>query len=96
MNLAGRVPGVPGSTRAWENKINDYRGVEMKKSALLFLAIGLLLSGCVVYDEPRHDAGMHRGERDREADRDRGREHQRERDGVPDRFDRRPDDRERN
>jgi len=74
----------------------------MKKSALLFLAIGLLLSGCVVYDEPRHDAGMHRGERDRdrEADRDRGREHQRERDsdrdGVPDRFDRRPDDRERN
>lgn len=73
----------------------------MKKSAMLFLTIGLLLSGCVVYDQPRHDNGMHRGERDHDRDReyDRGREHQRardsDRDGVPDRFDRRPYDRER-
>ncbi|MFZ2269659.1 MAG: hypothetical protein WAV95_18940 [Azonexus sp.] len=71
----------------------------MKKTAMLFLAMGMLLSGCVVYDTPRHDSGMHRGDRDRDHDRDRGREHQRERDsdrdGVPDRMDRRPYERDR-
>jgi len=74
----------------------------MKKIAILLLATGTLLSGCVMYDEPgRRDNGMHRGEYDRERDHDRGREHQRERerdsdrDGVPDRMDRRPYDRDR-
>ena len=63
----------------------------MKKLAMMFIAISTLLSGCVVYDTPRHDSGMHRGEHER--DHDRGRDS--DRDGVPDRQDRRPNDRDR-
>lgn len=57
----------------------------MKKLILLMLAIGSLLSGCVVYDGPYRDGGEHR------RDRDGGRgERDHDRDGVPDRQDRRP------
>lgn len=73
----------------------------MKKIAMLLLATGSLLSGCVVYEPGHRDNGMHRGEYERERDHDRGREPQRQRerdsdrDGVPDRMDRRPNDRDR-
>ena len=69
----------------------DRSGGDMKKLAMMFIAISTLLSGCVVYDTPHRDSGMHRG--DREHDRDRGRDS--DRDGVPDRQDRRPNDRDR-
>lgn len=61
----------------------------MKKLAMMFIAISTLLSGCIVYDTPHRDSGMHRGDRER----DRGRDS--DRDGVPDRQDRRPYDRDR-
>lgn len=64
----------------------------MKKLAMMFIAVTTLLSGCVVYDTPRRDSGMHRGEYERDHDR-RGRDS--DRDGVPDRQDRRPNDRDR-
>ena len=53
----------------------------MKKLALCILVLGAL-GGCVVYPAP-YDGGYHRphyGQRDRDGD------------GVPNRFDRRPDD----
>lgn len=61
----------------------------MKKLAILLIAIGSLLSGCVAYEVPYRDDGAHRGDRDRDerVDRDRDRDH----DGVPNRQDR-PDD----
>ena len=52
----------------------------MKKLALCILVLGAL-GGCVVYPAP-YDGGYHRphyGQRDRDGD------------GVPNRFDRRPD-----
>jgi hypothetical protein len=61
----------------------------MRKFALVLLAIGGILAGCVAYDPgPR---GGYYGDRDRDgvpnyADRDR------DGDGVPNRRDRRPDD----
>jgi hypothetical protein len=65
----------------------------MKKLAVLLIAIGGLLSGCIAYEVPhRNREGIaHRGDRDRDgvpnrADRDR------DGDGVPNRQDRRPDD----
>lgn len=61
----------------------------MKKLAMMFIAISTLLSGCIVYDNPHRDSGMHRGDREH----DRGRDS--DRDGVPDRQDRRPNDRDR-
>jgi hypothetical protein len=67
----------------------------MKKLALLMLAIGALVSGCVAYDTPYrdHDRGEHRGERDRDRDGVPDRmERDRDGDGVPNRQDRRPDD----
>jgi hypothetical protein len=54
----------------------------MKKLFVLILATVSLLSGCVVYDNPRRDGGGHRGDHERSHDRDR--------DGVPDRQDSRP------
>ena len=52
----------------------------MKKLALVFIAIASLLSGCVVYDQPYgHRGGGHgHGYYDRD------------RDGVPNAYDRRP------
>ena len=47
----------------------------MKKLALLLIATGALLSGCVAYEvEPNRSAGVYQRDRDR--------------DGVPDRVDR--------
>lgn len=61
----------------------------MKKLFVLMLALGSLLSGCVLYDGPYRDGGEHR--RDRDGGSHRGdRDH--DRDGVPDRQDRRPND----
>lgn len=73
----------------------------MKTMTMVLMACAVLLSGCVVYDAPYRDSGMHRGDREhdheRDRDRDRGREGARDsdRDGVPDRMDRRPYDRDR-
>ena len=63
----------------------------MKKLAILLIAIGSLLAGCVAYEVPYREGGVYRGDRDRDGmpgrvDRDR------DRDGVPNRQDRRPDD----
>lgn len=59
----------------------------MKKLLVLMLAVGSLLSGCVVYDTPYRDSGEHR--RDRDGGPHRG-ERDHDRDGVPDSQDRRP------
>lgn len=69
----------------------------MKTMTMLLMAFSVLLSGCVVYDRPYRDSGMHRGDREHERDHDRGREGARDsdRDGVPNRMDRRPYDRDR-
>ena len=67
----------------------------MKKFALLLVAIGGLLSGCVAYEAPYRDSGVYRGERGRDRDRDGvpdRMERDRDGDGVPNRQDRRPDD----
>lgn len=63
----------------------------MKKLAILLIAIGGLLSGCVAYEVPNRDGGVYRGDRDRGRDHDRDRV-DRDRDGVPNRHDRSPDD----
>jgi hypothetical protein len=63
----------------------------MKKLAVVLIAVGGLLSGCVAYD-PGYGGGYgYRGDRDRDgvhnrADRDR------DGDGVRNRYDRRPND----
>ncbi|HAL38480.1 MAG TPA: hypothetical protein DCP03_10325 [Polaromonas sp.] len=64
----------------------------MKKLAILLIAIGGLLSGCVAYEVPNRDGGVYRGDRDRDRDRDRVDRVDRDRDGVPNRQDRSPDD----
>lgn len=64
----------------------------MKKLAVLLVALGSLLSGCVAYEAPYRDGRdhrVHRGDRDHDGvpnrmDRDR------DGDGVPNRQDRRP------
>lgn len=64
----------------------------MKTLAVLLIAFGSLLSGCVVYDP-------HRGHDERYWDHDRGHYHyrgDRDRDGVRDRNDRYPDNPYRN
>jgi hypothetical protein len=61
----------------------------MKKLVVLLIAIGSLLSGCVVYDGPNRDGGGHRGDRDGASSRG---DHDRDHDGVRDRQDRRPND----
>ena len=63
----------------------------MKKLAVLLIAIGGLLSGCVAYEVPSRDGRAYSGDRDRDGvpnrvDRDR------DGDGVRNRQDRRPDD----
>ncbi|MFZ2855251.1 MAG: hypothetical protein WAZ34_14235 [Rhodocyclaceae bacterium] len=71
----------------------------MKKLAVLLLAVGALLSGCVAYEVPPHERGDrhgdHRGEqrsdRDRDGVPDRV-DRDRDGDGVRNRQDRRPDD----
>jgi len=65
----------------------------MKKLAILLIAIGGLLSGCVAYEVPYRDGGVHHADRDRDGVPDRAnRDRDRDRDGVPNRQDRRPDD----
>lgn len=56
----------------------------MKNIAILLIAIGGLLSGCVVSEVPNRDGGVYRSDGDRD------------RDGVPNRQDRSPDDPRRN
>lgn len=63
----------------------------MKKLAVVLIAIGSLLGGCVAYEVPNRDHGVYQRDRDRDgvpnrADRDR------DGDGVSNRQDRRPDD----
>ena len=63
----------------------------MKKLAILLIAIGSLVSGCVAYEVQDRHAGARQGDLDRDGvpnrvDRDR------DGDGVPNRQDRRPDD----
>jgi hypothetical protein len=63
----------------------------MKKLAVVLIAIGGLLSGCVVHDRGHHRGGYEYRDRDRDgvhnrADRDR------DGDGVRNRDDRRPND----
>ena len=68
----------------------------MKKLAVVLIAMGSLLAGCVV--DPGYNDGAYRGDRDR-VYRDRDRDgipnrvdRDRDGDGVPNRQDRRPDD----
>jgi hypothetical protein len=63
----------------------------MKKLAILLIAIGGLLSGCVAYEVPYRDGGVHRADRDRDGVPGRG-DRDRDGDGVPNREDRRPND----
>ena len=64
-----------------------------KSLAIVLIAMGTLLSGCVAYETPSRDSGVRYGERDRDrdgipnrADRDR------DGDGVSNRRDSRPND----
>ena len=62
----------------------------MKKLAIALLAVSGLLSGCIAYEAPHRNTGVHQGDRDRDGipnrvDRDR------DGDGVPNRQDRQPD-----
>lgn len=69
----------------------------MKKLAVLLIAVGAMVSGCVVYDTPYQDRGQDREgyQRDRSHDGDRGdqnRNRDRDGDGIRNSQDRRPDD----
>jgi hypothetical protein len=65
----------------------------MTKLVLLMIAMGSLLSACVVYDTPDRDGGVRHVERDRDHDGVPNRDDRdRDGDGVPNRRDRRPDD----
>lgn len=66
----------------------------MKKLAVVLIATGGLLSGCVAYDPGyRHGGYEYRGHRDRDRDGVRNRaDRDRDGDGVRNRDDRRPDD----
>ena len=61
----------------------------MKKLAILLIAIGGLLSGCVAYEVPNREGGAYHGDRDRNGAPDHV---DRDRDGVPNGQDRRPND----
>jgi hypothetical protein len=63
----------------------------MKKLAILLIAIGALLSGCVAYEVPYREGGERHADRDRDRVPDRA-DRDRDGDGVPNRQDRRPDD----
>jgi len=67
----------------------------MKMLAVLLIAIGALLSGCVAYDTPYYDRSQRHGDGDRDGaseHHDRERDRDRERDDDRGRDDRRPDD----
>lgn len=61
----------------------------MNKLAILLIAIGGLLSGCIAYEGSYRDDGAYRRDHDRVPDRVY---RDRDGDGVPNRQDRRPDD----
>ena len=61
----------------------------MRKLAILLIAIGSLLSGCVAYEVQSRDAGRYHADRDRDGVPDRV-DRDRDRDGVSNRQDRRP------
>ena len=63
----------------------------MKKLAILLIAIGGLLSGCVAYEPPSRGGGVHHEDRDHDGVRDRA-DRDRDGDGVPNRRDNRPND----
>jgi len=63
----------------------------MKKFAILLIAIGGLLSGCIAYPVSDREGGEHHQDRDRDGVRDRV-DRDRDGDGVPNREDRRPND----
>jgi hypothetical protein len=70
---------------------NELSGEDMNKLAILLIAIGGLLSGCVAYEIPSGEGGVHHADRDRDGGRDRAdREH--DGDDAPNRQDRRPDE----
>jgi hypothetical protein len=67
----------------------------MKKLVLLMISVSALVSGCVVYDVPQHDRGEHRGNQERDRDRDGvpdRADRDRDGDGIRNNQDRRPDD----
>lgn len=65
----------------------------MNKLALVMIAVGILLSGCVAYEVPIHERGDHSRVRDQDRDGipDR-RDRDRDGDGVRNREDLRPND----
>ena len=63
----------------------------MKKLAILLIAIGVLLSGCIAYEVPYRDDGVPHKDRDRDGVPDRV-DRDRDGDGVRNRQDRRPND----
>jgi hypothetical protein len=63
----------------------------MKKLAILLIAIGGLLSGCVAYEVPNRDGGMQHRDRDRDGVPDRA-DRDRDGDGIRNSQDRRPND----
>ena len=65
----------------------------MKKLAIVLIAIGSLLVGCVAYEIPNSGRTMHHESRDRDHNRDGVPDRvDHDRDGVSDRQDRRPND----
>lgn len=65
----------------------------MKRLAILLIAIGSLLSGCVAYEVQGRDAGRYHADRDRDRDGVPDRmDRDRDGDGVSNRQDRRPND----
>ena len=65
----------------------------MKKLAILLIAIGGLLSGCIAYEVPNREGGVYHRDRDRDRDGVPNRVYRdRDGDGVPNRQDRYPDD----
>jgi hypothetical protein len=67
----------------------------MKKLAILLIAIGGLLSGCVTHDGPHGDTRDYHGDRAYHHEPYRG-DRDRDDDGVPNRWDRHPDNPYRN
>ena len=63
----------------------------MKKLAILLIAIGGLLSGCVASEGPNRAAVVHHSDRDHDGVPDRM-DRDRDGDGVSDRRDSRPND----
>ena len=57
----------------------------MKKLAVVLIAVGSLLGGCVAYEVPSRDQGVYQRDHDRDGVPNRA---DRDRDGVPNRADR--------